>query len=333
MNNKSIKTTYMSQIERFHKIKFLLDDQSVVSIETFLHELEVSKATFKRDLEFMRDRQNAPIIWDRDAGGYRWDTPNAGKKFELTGLWFSQDEVTALVTMHHLLNSLDEGGLIGPHIKPIMTRINSILAGKESSSDEVVKRIKLLGIGRRKSTYKCFSTVGNALLKRKQLRIVFYSKNRDQISERDISPQRLIHYRENWYLDAYCHSSNKVKTFGLDGIKSVTQLNDDCKEISSKQLDDELAKGYGIFSGEATKTAKLKFTAERARWVSSEIWHPEQKTSYDNSGNYYLEFEYSQDPELIMDILKHGSHVEVLLPIDLRNKVKEELLKSITPYK
>jgi predicted DNA-binding transcriptional regulator YafY len=322
----------MSQIERFHKIKFLLDDMSVVSIETFLQELEISKATFKRDLEFMRDRQNAPIIWDRDAGGYRWDTPNAGKKFELSGLWFSQDEVTALVTMQHLLTSLDEGGLIGPHIKPIMTRINSILIGKESSSDELIKRIKLLGIGKRKASFKCFSTVGDALLKRKQLHINFYSKFRDEVSEREISPQRLIHYRENWYLDAYCHSSNKIKTFGLDGIRSVTQLNDSCIEVSDKKLDAELAKGYGIFSGEATKTAKLKFTPERARWVSSEIWHPEQKTSYDKSGNYYLEFEYSQDPELIMDILRHGPEVEVLEPTELRKKIINQIQKINSVY-
>jgi predicted DNA-binding transcriptional regulator YafY len=213
-----------------------------------------------------------------------------------------------------------------------MTRINSILIGKESSSDELIKRIKLLGIGKRKASFKCFSTVGDALLKRKQLRINFYSKFRDEVSEREISPQRLIHYRENWYLDAYCHSSNKIKTFGLDGIRSVTQLNDSCIEVSDKKMDAELVKGYGIFSGEATKTAKLKFTPERARWVSSEIWHPEQKTSYDKSGNYYLEFEYSQDPELIMDILRHGPEVEVLEPTELRKKIINQIQQINAVY-
>ena len=43
--------------------------------DAFLDELEVSLATFKRDLEYMRDRLNEPIAWDADAGGYRYEKP------------------------------------------------------------------------------------------------------------------------------------------------------------------------------------------------------------------------------------------------------------------
>lgn len=61
----------MDRTERLYKIDRMLNDRKVVPITEFLEELEVSLATFKRDLEYLRDRFNAPVIWDRDAGGYR----------------------------------------------------------------------------------------------------------------------------------------------------------------------------------------------------------------------------------------------------------------------
>ena len=58
----------MDRTERLYKIDRMLNDRKVVPITEFLEELEVSLATFKRDLEYLRDRFNAPVIWDRDAG-------------------------------------------------------------------------------------------------------------------------------------------------------------------------------------------------------------------------------------------------------------------------
>ena len=54
--------------------------------------------------------------------------------------------------------------------------------------------------------------------------------------------------------------------------------------------------------------------------------------SFDKEGNYLLEFDYNQDPELVMDILKYGSGVEVLAPPSLRKRVKEELAKALKNY-
>ena len=81
-----------------------------------------------------------------------------------------------------------------------------------------------------------------------------------------------------------------------------------------------------------TQRVKLKFTPTRARWISNEVWHPEQVTSFDKDGNYLMEFGYNQDPELIMDIMKHGSAVEVLAPAALRTKVKNEFAKALNQY-
>ena len=322
----------MSDLERLHRIKYMIQARKCVPIEDFLGELEISKATFKRDLEYLRDRMNASIVFDRAEGGYRFDQPNAGEKIELPGLWFSEKEATALVLMQHLLDNLDQGGLISSHIDPLVEIIDGILGQSEVSAKELRKRIKVFGMSARKNSLENFEEVGNALLKRQRLQIEYYSKGANETTNREVSPQRLIFYRDNWYLDAYCHMRKGLRSFALDGVRQAALLNKKTEEISEKELHENFAESYGIFSGKATQRAKLRFTPERARWVSGETWHGQQVSSFDKEGNYILEFDYNQDPELVMEILKHGSGVEVLAPAGLKKRVIEELTKSLKKY-
>ncbi len=322
----------MSDLERLHRIKYMIQARKCVPIQAFLDELEISKATFKRDLEYLRDRMNASIVFDRAEGGYRFDKPNAGEKIELPGLWFSEKEATALVLMQHLLDNLDQGGLISSHIDPLVEIIDGILGQSEVSAKELRKRIKVFGMSARKNSLENFEEVGNALLKRQRLQLEYYSKGKDETTSREVSPQRLIFYRDNWYLDGYCHLRKGLRSFALDGVKNAELLNKKSEEISEKELQQNFAESYGIFSGKATQRAKLRFTPERARWVSGETWHGQQLSSYDKDGYYILEFDYNQDPELVMEILKHGSGVEVISPSALRKRVKDELSKSLSNY-
>jgi predicted DNA-binding transcriptional regulator YafY len=322
----------MSDLERLHRIKYMIQARKCVPIQAFLDELEISKATFKRDLEYLRDRMNASIVFDRSEGGYRFDKPNAGEKIELPGLWFSEKEATALALMQHLLANLDQGGLIGPHIDPLMEIIDGIMGQSEVSAKELRKRIKVFGMSARKNSLENFEEIGNALFKRQRLQIEYYSKGKDETTNREVSPQRLIFYRDNWYLDAYCHMREGLRSFALDGIKESELLNKKSQEISERELNENFSESYGIFSGKATQKAKLRFTPERARWVSGETWHGQQVSSYDKDGYYILEFDYNQDPELVMEIVKHGSAVEVLSPAGLRKRVKDELIKALRNY-
>jgi predicted DNA-binding transcriptional regulator YafY len=275
---------------------------------------------------------NASIVYDRYTGGYQFEHPHDAEKTELPGLWFTEKEATALVLMQHLLSSLDQGGLIGPHIEPLTAIIDGILGQSETTAKELRKRIKVLGMGSRKNSIENFAEIGAALLKRNRLDVSYYSKGKDELTQRIISPQRLIFYRENWYLDAYCHLRKELRSFAVDGIRKAVLTNLKADEVSEKQAQEHFAESYGIFSGKATQRAKLRFTPEHARWVATEKWHGQQVGSFDKEGFYILEFDYNQDPELIMDILKHGSGVEVMGPASLKSKVKAELDKALHLY-
>ncbi len=322
----------MSDMERLHRIKYMIQSRGCVPIEDFMTSLEISRATFKRDLDYLRDRMNAPIVYDRSMGGYRFDKPNAGDKIELPGLWFSEKEATALVLMQHLLANLDTSGLLSPHIAPLMDIVDGILGQSEVSAKELRKRIKVFGMSARKNVLENFEEVGVSLLKRQRLQLSYYSKGKDESTERAVSPQRLIFYRDNWYLDAYCHLRKGLRSFAMDGIRTAHVLEDKATEVPEKELHENFAESYGIFSGKATQRAKLRFTPEKARWVSAETWHGQQVSSFDKAGNYTLEFDYNQDPELVMEIMKHGDGVEVIGPASLKSKVKAELEKALKKY-
>ena len=322
----------MSDMERLHRIKYMIQSRGCVPIEDFMTSLEISRATFKRDLDYLRDRMNAPIVYDRSMGGYRFDKPNAGDKIELPGLWFSEKEATALVLMQHLLANLDTSGLLSPHIAPLMDIVDGILGQSEVSAKELRKRIKVFGMSARKNVLENFEEVGVSLLKRQRLHLSYYSKGKDELTERAVSPQRLIFYRDNWYLDAYCHFRKGLRSFAMDGIRTAHVLEDKATEVAEKELHENFAESYGIFSGKATQRAKLRFTPEKARWVSAETWHGQQVSSFDKDGNYTLEFDYNQDPELVMEIMKHGDGVEVMGPASLKSKVRAELEKALKKY-
>jgi predicted DNA-binding transcriptional regulator YafY len=320
----------MDRSERFYRIDQLLNERGVVPRNVFLDELEVSLATFKRDLEYMRDRYNAPVVWDADAGGYRFEKQRGnGPRYELPGLWFNESEVLALLTMEHLLSSLDEGGLIGPHIAPLRARLTAILGTGEASAEQIRKRIRLLAFAPRKLPLRHFEQIGRAALKRKRVHIMYYARSTDVTSERDVSPQRLVHYRGNWYLDAWCHLRDGLRTFAIDGVRSVTMLDQATREVPMKTLEDYLATGYGIMRADSNVTwAKLRFSAERARWVASEVWHPDQRGVFDPSGRYTLELPYRDDRELVPEIMKHGGGVEVIAPFELRRKIRDAHVKA-----
>ncbi|WP_225971617.1 helix-turn-helix transcriptional regulator [Polynucleobacter paneuropaeus] len=310
----------------------MIQARHCVSLDEFLSELEISKATFKRDLEYLRSRMNASIVYDRFKGGYCFDSAVIGEKIELPGLWFSEKEATALVLMQHLLSGLDKGGLIEPHIAPLTSIIDGILGQSNTPTKELRKRLKVFGMSARKGSIENFEEVGNALLTRKRLHITYYARGKDETTKREISPQRLIFYRDNWYLDAFCHLRKDLRSFAVDCISKAIITNSKADEISEKQLHEHFAESYGIFSGKASQRAKLKFSPEKARWVSSETWHGQQVGAFDKEGNYLLEFDYNQDPELVMDILKYGAGVEVLAPTSLRKRVKDEATKTLALY-
>ena len=328
----------MDRTERLYKIDKLLKQRKVVSFADLQAELEVSRATLTRDMAYLRDRMQAPVEWSRETGGYRIAAgfaasvaSSVGARHELPGLWFSPGEIHALLTMHQLLARLDGGGLLTPHIAPLMERLNALLGSKgqeadkaTSAADQVRRRVRIIGLAQRIVRPKHFQRVGTALLQRKRLVLDYRARGTGEVTHREVSPLRLVHYRENWYLDAWCHLREGLRNFAVDAILDAQMLDKPAEEISDVKLDATFGPSYGIFSGGSLRWARLRFTPERAAWVKDEQWHPQQQGKNLPGGAYELRIPYADHRELLMDILKHGAHCEVLGPPSLRQVVAEE---------
>ena len=323
----------MDRTERLYRIDALLRERSAVPARVFLDELGVSPATFKRDLEYLRDRLHAPIVWDRGAGGYRLATAAPGSapapaapRYMLPGLWLSEPELRALLALRELLEHVHPG-LLGPHVEPMMERARALLGGtsERGSPTEVSRRIRILHAPRRTVRSTEFATLCQALLARRRVHVVHYHRARGETLERTLSPQRLVHYRDNWYLDAWCHLRDGLRSFAVDCVRRTALLDEPAREVGDPTLDRSLGAGYGIFSGGRARIARLRFSAYQARWVADEVWHSRQEGSFDAHGRYVLEVPYTDTRELVMHVLKHGAAVEVLGPPALRSEVADAL--------
>jgi predicted DNA-binding transcriptional regulator YafY len=322
----------MDRLQRIYKLHQAVSSRRhPVSCQTLQDELECSRATVNRIIQEMRLYFNAPIEYDRSRNGYHYALSD-GQTFELPGLWFSETELYALLATQQLLAHV-QPGLLDTQLKPVKERIEQILATRHLGSAEISKRVRILRMTGRNVALECFQTVAGALLQRNSLHISYHGRGNDQTSSREISPQRLIHYRDNWYLDAYCHTRNALRSFAVERITVAKALPQRCSDVPEKQLDEHYASSYGIFAGKPKHTTVLRFTPERARWVADEHWHPQQQGRFLEDGSYELRIPYSDPRELVMDILKHGADVEVISPKPLREAVMQRLRTALARYR
>jgi predicted DNA-binding transcriptional regulator YafY len=321
----------MDRTERFYKIDTLLHSRGVVPIEEFLKVLEVSRATFIRDIEYMRERLNAPIQWSKADGGYSYAAGKHIRQQPLPGLWFNAEEAYALLMMQALLTEM-QPGLLGPHIEPLKARLRAVIESGNHPAQDVESRIKLLNVAARPVPDRFFEIVAAALLGGQRLHIRYHGRTKDDVTEREVSPQQLMFHRGNWYLAAWCHKQEAMRSFSMDAIEGATALSKKSRSVPKKELNGFVGQGYGIFAGSDVRWAKLRFSKERARWVAQELWHPQQRLTHEPAGQVILEVPFTDTRELSMDILRHGRHVEVLEPLTLRSSVAGEIAAALKHY-
>jgi predicted DNA-binding transcriptional regulator YafY len=326
----------MDRTERFYKIELLIRNRGSVSFADLMDELGVSRATLKRDLEYLRERMDAPIVYDRDSNGYRFNAEVRDARqvrHELPGLWFSEREIHALLTMHRLIGGLDEGGVLARHLQPLLDKLHGMLGTSDDEAREMVKRIRVLSAAKRPVAPKHFELIGGALTRRQRVHLHYWVRSRREMTERTVSPQRLVHWRNTWYLDAWCHATDALRRFALDAIREVDLVaSPRAKDVALKTIEAELDAGYGAFSGARVQWATLEFTPEAAQWVRHEQWHPQQEAKLHTDGSLTLRVPYADATELAMDILRHGPQVRVAAPVALAAAVKATLMQALARY-
>lgn len=321
----------MDKFDRIFQLHSILANRRTpIDVESLMARLECSRATLFRIIGSMRDHLGAPVEFDQERGGFVYRRVSGEETYELPGLWFSPAELQSLAVMQRILRDLG-GGLLADQVSAIAKRLNQLVQHRRLNLGEAAARIRFPGVASR-TTGEAFQVAASATLQRRKLWFEYHSRGSNRQSERTVSPQRLTHYREVWYLDAWDEESNELRTFSLDRLRRAKVLEDTALDLPDADLDSHYASAYGIFGGKADKVAVLRFSAERARWVADESWHPQQQGKALQDGRYELRIPYRDARELVMDIMRHGSHVEVVEPAALRDEVRQQLEAAARQY-
>lgn len=323
-----MKLDKFDRIYQLHNV--LRARRTPISRAGLMARLECSEPTVFRLIRLMKDHLSAPIEWHEELSGYYYRRDAEGGTWELPGLWFNARELQALIVFSRLFEAL-EPGLLGEHLAPLSRHVAELLDHKRLGLAEAARRIRVPGMASRPAG-EWFHVLASATLQRRKLKMIYHGRSRDQVTERVVSPQRLVHYRDNWLLDGYCHLRKGLRTFSIDRVRSAQELDGAADTVPDEELDAYFASSYGIFSGKANKTAVLRFSRERARWVADERWHPQQAGQYLTDGRYELRIPYRDERELVMDILRYGPEVEVVGPETLRGIVAARLRQALAPY-
>jgi predicted DNA-binding transcriptional regulator YafY len=321
----------MDKFDRIFQLHAILAARRTpIPLEDLTARLECSKATLYRAINVLKNTLHAPVEFDAQIGGFRYAVATGVGTFELPGLWFTPAELQALAVMQQLLKDVG-GGLLTEHLGPLSKRLEELTRHRRLNLGEAASRLRFPAIASRPPG-PAFQTVASATLQRKKIWVEYHARGTDERSERTVSPQRITHYRESWYLDCWDDSKDALRCFAIDRILRATVLEQKAMDVSDAELDAHYASSYGIFGGLADKMAVLQFTRERARWVADELWHPQQQGKWLASGDYELRIPYNDPRELVMDVLRHGPDVIVIEPQSLIDEVKRQISAALSRY-
>ncbi|MBI2354851.1 MAG: YafY family transcriptional regulator [Deltaproteobacteria bacterium] len=285
---------------------------------------EIAPKTAQRSIDHFRDRLLAPLEYDHSRKGYYYTDPT----FQLPVMRISEEELLALLISRKLITEASAGSL-ADELGSVSKRLGSLLAanlpGRVRPEDAFSFRWKNIS----PTDPLTFKIVTSALLQGKLLSCCYYSPTAGNCTMRTVEPHHMVNYMGNWHLIAFCHLRNDWRDFVL-GRMTLCNVEGTAFQIREKEeWQPFLQNTFGIFQNRQSFNVVLRFTPERSRWIKGEICHEAQTEVVQDDGSLVRTIPASHEAEIMMEILKHGSHVEVLEPEWLKEKVIKEMREAI----
>lgn len=323
----------MSQTERIFHIDRAIREDGGITIHEIAGHFEISPRQAKRDIEYMRDRLEAPIVWSQERLRYEysstWESLRAADEKSLFAFAF----LSSILTKYSYVPIVSEDIIailrekIGGRYSGIADKVRYELPDLESIDGEVAYAL-------------CEALAGKSWL------CIGYIDAKGGRSERSIVPARLLNYAGKWYCVALDSRSGELRTFSVARIDagekgSATQqaLRDTLPESakggrpslpSEAEIDRYVSSSYGIFKGEPIGLATLRFYGGAARAVRDQVWHRDQtlmpvSEARDDAQAIDLSLPVHDWTELLGRALRCGANCEVLSPSEFRARWIEEI--------
>jgi predicted DNA-binding transcriptional regulator YafY len=288
---------------------------------------EIATKSAQRSIEYFRNSIQAPLEYEPSRKGYFYTDPT----FQLPVIRISEEELLALLISRKLITGASAVSL-ADELGRVSSRLGSLLAanfpGRARPEDAFSFRWKAIS----PTDPLTFKVVTSALLQGKLLSFCYYSPTASNCTMRTVEPHHMVNYMGNWHLVAFCRLRNDWRDFVLGRMTLCSVDGEDFDIRPSEEWLPYLSDTFGIFQNQDNFNVVLRFTPERSRWVRGEIWYEGESEEALEDGSLVKTIPASHGAEILMEILRHGSHVEVLEPLWLREQVVGELSAAVKIY-
>ena len=248
----------LDKIQTLHQI--FRASQRSVPMRRLAEELQCSEKTVQRHIDTLRYRLQAPLDYDKEAKGWAYNKDE--HYIEIPGIWLTAEELQGLAAVLQVLKSLQNDEL-NSQLNLVQNSVEALLKSANLDPGQFNRLIKFLPSTRQIVNLGYFQRVCDALLAGRCLRIKYRDAKGDE-SSRTVSPLQLVYYRENWYLDAWCHKRRTLRSFRVARMLQADYSDTPLVRVPEDEMTNHFADAYGIFAGKSDKVAHLKFTGMAA---------------------------------------------------------------------
>lgn len=291
-------------------------------------EFEISPKTAQRDIEFMRDRLNCPLLYDSARKGYYYEK-NLSYLPQYTKL--SSADLSSLMISRQMLGTMSDG-LIAEEVNAAMSKITSILERHTAVPEALDGILSFHLIDYSPVKEETFRMVLEACARKEALTFRYCSPAREEITERTVDTYHLFNYMGTWHVVGYCHLRKGIRNFKLNRISGPRLTGQNFTVLPHFTPESYFRSSFGLYKGAKTRTVTLRFAPETAKWIEDHIWHKNQKKKFLDDGSLELSLPVADFSEIKREILKFGAGVEVLEPEDLRKSIVIEAEKILNKY-
>lgn len=305
-------------LERMLRIHQALQLGGFPNASKLAKEIEVSSKTIHRDLEFMRDRMNLPVAFDAVRGGYFYN----GEVSNFPTLQITEGEIFALVVAEKALQQYRGTSFEKPLLSAIRKMEQSLPDTVSLNLADISQTISFRTRAEPILNLQIFDALARAVAQRRQLELQ-YRKPGQKTEPRIVDPYHLANINGEWYLFAFDHARNDIRTFAPARIQSAKVTGKTFERSQKFSLEKRLRDSFGVHSGEGQYQVAIKFAPRVADYIREKKWHPSQTIREFKDGSLELKMKLSSLPEIQRWILSWGADAKVLHPRELVESVRQ----------
>ena len=312
---------------RLLKLEHLIKTLNYPNTTVLCKELEVSRRTIMRDLEFLQDQYNAPIEYDSFHKGYHF----TDKTFFVKRGMLSEAELLTVATMLPLMDQYKNTPLENA-FKSVFEKLYDMLPTEIKVDSSFINDVQFISDPLPKIDVEIFNGIFTSIRNKKTVQFGYRSIENTEWVPREFDPYKVICQKGNWYVFGFCHKHQKFMVYSLSRMKDLIILNDfTFIEDFEKHIHIDPNIGFWNNVVEPIKI-ELLFSKEINTYILERTWHKDQDCKQNDDGSVYLSFTSNQTQELKYWIMSFGSAVKVLSPETLREDIKKELRKSLENF-